>query len=223
MKKETFENLLWLYDGFKSLNHDYNYDLDLDEEVSKMRDVISDFVDDVAKYGFGNNGHKHESGEDTANFMKALAGLAATQSVFEELEEIRTHIAIASEIHGDIKDFYLFGNWPTWGDGSLVKIGERAVSLRGPLEIIGIEVCDDGWSLFGFADLGDVDEVTGKSYRTRYIIDQGSDTTHPTMEGEYCDFWPESEEDALEYYGKDVLYKNTGRAHLLEEEDGQKD
>jgi hypothetical protein len=42
-------------------------------------------------------------------------------------------------------------------------------------------------------------------------------------EGEYCDFWPESEEDALEYYGKDVLYKNTGRAHLLEEEDGQKD
>lgn len=88
--------------------------------------------------------------------------------------------------------------WPTWNDGKKVLVGERAISLDGPLTITSIEIGDDFYRLHSFVtreELGD-DEVFNFYYRGRgdhidYIIDEGnfSRNDHPYREGEECDFW----------------------------------
>lgn len=91
---------------------------------------------------------------------------------------------------------------PTWADGSPVMVGQRAISMVGPMTIERIDSDQYGYSLVGTYD------------GNEYVIDEGrwnSETSHPTREGEWCDFWPETEAETVEYYGLDETAMNTGR------------
>lgn len=97
-------------------------------------------------------------------------------------------------------------NWPTWEDGTPVKIGERAMSLRGPRTILGIEL--DGYNYFLW---GRLDEPTESNdgrpvFNPPHIIDEGSKrfNAHPVREGEYCDFWHGDDYDAREAESVDI-------------------
>lgn len=94
-----------------------------------------------------------------------------------------SELKMSKEIHMD-KDTLesISHTWPTWSDGKPVKICEKAISLRGPLKVTGIELTDGGWNLWGYSE--------GK----KYIIDQGNENQHPTREGEDCDFWSPSDD-----------------------------
>lgn len=216
MKKENFEKLFEVYDALMTMDGEDLIQVGLDDEIKAIRSVLTE----AAQEGVSDGPRKFGSSKEIEEYFKVMSRL----SIRHDEPEPAQHSALIawSQRNHEIVDCLTMEHWPTWEDGELVRIGEKAVSTRGPMEIIGIEVDGSGYTLWGLADFGDIDEVTGNHLKRRYIIDQGhTNHSHPVREGEYCDFWPESEEDALEYYGKDVLYKNTGRAHLLEEEDGQ--
>lgn len=96
-------------------------------------------------------------------------------------------------------------NWPTWNDGKPVMVGERAISLRGPMTITSIEVGDGWYRLHTTLDRRDIiyDEDLaeldwGDNNFIDYTIDVGHFWSpefpydnHPYREGEECDFWPE--------------------------------
>lgn len=97
-------------------------------------------------------------------------------------------------------------NWPKWEDGTEVKIGEVAMSSRGPRTITGIELSRGGYTLWGRTDEV-FDESVDDScivFNPCYIIDEGSfgedgkQFGHPVREGEECDFWTGDEQDLEE-------------------------
>jgi len=101
-------------------------------------------------------------------------------------------------------------NWPTYSDGTEVKLGDKVMSLRGPMKLLGVEIHSTGWTLRGYLapDMCADDEEPTQSY----IIDEGEyGEWHPTRADQYCDFWPDTEREAVEYYGAEVVAKNTGR------------
>ena len=101
-------------------------------------------------------------------------------------------------------------NWPTYSDGTEVKLGDKVMSLRGPVKLTGVEIEKAGWTLRG--QLTHDMCVDGEEPTSSYIIDQGEyGKWHPTRADQYCDFWPGTEREAIEYYGAEVVAKNTGR------------
>lgn len=90
-------------------------------------------------------------------------------------------------------------NWPTWQDGNPVKVGEVAMSLRGPMRVDGMEITATGWRLWS--------TISGPNgSKWLYIIDEGGERSHPTREGEPCDFWHEGDPTTPEFVfaGKEV-------------------
>lgn len=90
--------------------------------------------------------------------------------------------------------------WPTWNDGESVQIGERAISLCGPMTITSVEVGEDFYRLYSWVTRDELnnDDVFDLCHRgpgdhINYVIDEGafSRNNHPYREGEECDFWPE--------------------------------
>lgn len=97
-------------------------------------------------------------------------------------------------------------NWPLWEDGTPVRIGEVAMSLRGPRTILGVELGSNSYTLWGrtdevFDEDVDDDQIVFNPY---YIIDEGSfgedgkQFGHPVRRGEQCDFWTGDEQDLEE-------------------------
>lgn len=76
---------------------------------------------------------------------------------------------------------------PTWEDGKPVNVGEVAMSLCGPMRIDGIEITGGGWRLWT-----ELPHEQGHD-RWRYIIDEGGFDSHPTRDGEPCEFWQEGD------------------------------
>lgn len=73
---------------------------------------------------------------------------------------------------------------PRWSNGKRVKVGQHAVSFRGPMEIISIEYGDDFWRLYGY-----IPAPYPCKKLVKYVIDEGNDKQHPVKEGEWCEFW----------------------------------
>jgi len=216
MKKSTFKKLFNIYDALVDADHSHLIEAEFKEEIKDMRDILFE----VAEDGLDSEDKEFNSEKEIQEYLSKWTKFGIAYEEPKPAEH--SGVIFWSQRDHKINDSDSMDCWPTWCDGRLVRIGEKAVSMRGPLEITGIELVDGGYHLWGYVDDGEVDDVTGMHLKRKYIIDSGSsEHSHPVREGEYCDFWPESEEDALEYYGKEVLYKNTGRAHLLEEDDGQ--
>lgn len=87
-------------------------------------------------------------------------------------------------------------NWPTWGDGKPVKVGEVAMSSIGPLRIDGIVIENGGWAL-----LSNQSMFQGAP-KWWYVIDSGEFgeyEEHPVRNGEPCEFWQEGDETMPEF------------------------
>ena len=91
--------------------------------------------------------------------------------------------------------------WPTWQDGKPVMVGERAISLRGPMTITSVEIGDGWYRLYSSVKKEDLidDEIYADLYKNsgdiiNYVIDEGKFDSHPYREGEDCYFWPNDEE-----------------------------
>lgn len=168
MKKESFEGILHVFKELVRFTAADTEGISFDEEAKVLASVIMDVAE-------------NECGFDMpikdAELKKCVIGLS---QVGRELvgQEPVTAIGVASMMDGYTRDTLYMECWPTWSDGKLVNVGETAMSLQGPLEVTGIELDGNGWTLWGF--------LNGK----RYIIDQGnSDIDHPTREDEPCDFY----------------------------------
>ena len=170
MKKENFKKLIEVYDSLVSVNDSYMHDIDLSQEIADMKEIMLEVAEDGL-----DGGPRFKSDKEVQDFV---ASLTKASIAFEEpLPAEHSELIAWSQKNYDIYDVEHMSAWPTWNDGRLVRVGEKAISLRGPLEITGIEMTANGWNLWGYSD------------GTRYIIDQGNEEQHPTREGEECDFW----------------------------------
>lgn len=73
--------------------------------------------------------------------------------------------------------------WPTWVDGSPVKVGELALSWEGPVPIHSIEITEDGFTLWARVP------VENGAPKRRLLIDGGDWDYHPLRPVDECDWW----------------------------------
>jgi len=102
--------------------------------------------------------------------------------------------------------------WPRYQDGAEVRVGDMAMSVAGPMRVVGVEWCGDGrWNIRGRKE--PVHCHDGEEPEVGYVIDscEGEDP-RVTRADEWCEFWPEGACATIEYYGADVVARSTHRS-----------
>lgn len=163
MKKESFEGILGVFENLARFTASNLDEISFDDEVR----VLADALTDIASSEFD----KPMGRAQLRDFASACARIGYELSD----DEPDTAIVVASRKNGNVFDCMQdLDFWPTWSDGSLVRLGEAAISPKGSVYISGVELEEYGWKLWGYLPEED---------NKRCLIDEGFEDEHHPSRG----------------------------------------